>query len=435
MKIMVVGGGGREHAIIKKLKENPQAEVIYALPGNGGIGMDACCVNVGATDIDGIVAFAKEKAIDFAVVAPDDPLAMGCVDALEAIGIKAFGPVKDAAIIEASKVFAKDLMKKYGIPTAQYEVFTEMAPALEYLETAPIPTVVKADGLALGKGVIIAETREDAKAAVRSMMEEKKFGESGSRVVIEEFLTGPEVSVLSFTDGKTIVPMVSSQDHKRALDGDEGLNTGGMGTVAPNPYYTKEVADRCMEEIFLPTMKAMNQEGRTFKGCLYFGLMLTADGPKVIEYNCRFGDPETQVVLPLLESDLLTIMQAVAEERLAEVEVKFADKSSCCVVMASGGYPVSYEKGFPIEIGQLDDNVDLFIAGAKAGEAGSTDDGCDASGSTVLLTSGGRVLGVTAVADTLQQAIDDAYRNVEKISFEKAHYRKDIGQRALAAQA
>ena len=421
MKVMVVGGGGREHAIIKKLKENPQVGDIYALPGNGGIAADAFCVNVGATDIDGIVEFVKGHPVDFAVVAPDDPLAMGCVDRLNELGIKCFGPVKDAAIIEASKVFAKDLMKKYGIPTAKYETFTEMDKALAYLEDAPIPTVVKADGLALGKGVIIAETRDEAKDAVRSMMQEKKFGDSGNQIVIEEFLTGPEVSVLSFTDGKTIVPMVSSQDHKRALDGDQGLNTGGMGTVAPNPYYTADVADRCMKEIFLPTMEAMNAEGRTFKGCLYFGLMITEDGPKVIEYNCRFGDPETQVVLPLLESDLFTIMEAVADERLAEVEVKFADKYSCCVVMASGGYPVSYEKGFELEIGETDETVDVFIAGAKL-----EDD--------VLKTSGGRVLGVTAVADSLQQAIDDAYANVEKIRFEKAYYRKDIGQRALAAE-
>ena len=421
MKVLVVGGGGREHAIIRKLRENNSIETIYALPGNGGIAADAECVDIKATDIEGIAAFAKENAVDFAVVAPDDPLAMGCVDALNAEGIKAFGPVKDAAIIEASKVFAKDLMKKYGIPTAAYEVFTEMDKAMEYLETAPIPTVVKADGLALGKGVIIAETRDGAKEAVRSMMEEKKFGDSGSQIVIEEFLTGPEVSVLSFTDGKTIVPMVSSQDHKRALDGDQGLNTGGMGTVAPNPYYTDAVAAECMEKIFLPTMNAMNAEGRTFRGCLYFGLMITADGPKVIEYNCRFGDPETQVVLPLLKSDLLTIMEAVADERLAEVEVKFADQYSCCVVMASGGYPVSYEKGFPIEIGELDDNVDVFIAGAKLEEG-------------KLLTSGGRVLGVTAVADSLQEAIEDAYANVDRISFDKAHYRSDIGKKALAAR-
>ena len=420
MKVMVVGGGGREHAIIKKLKENENVEVIYALPGNGGIAADAECVPVGATDLEGIASFAKENPIDFAVVAPDDPLAMGCVDILQEMGIRCFGPVKDAAIIEASKVFSKNLMKKYGIPTAQYEVFTDMEKALSYLDSAPVPTVVKADGLALGKGVIIAQTREEAKAAVRSMMEEKKFGKSGDQIVIEEFLTGPEVSVLSFTDGKTIVPMVSSQDHKRALDGDQGLNTGGMGTVAPNPYYTDEVAKECMEKIFVPTMNAMNEEGRTFKGCLYFGLMLTQDGPKVIEYNCRFGDPETQVVLPLLESDLLTIMEAVADERLAEAEVKFADKYSCCVVMASGGYPVSYEKGFPMSIGELDENVDVFVAGAKLQDG-------------ALVTSGGRVLGVTAVADSLQEAIDDAYANVEKISFEKAFYRHDIGQRALKA--
>ncbi len=423
MNVMVVGGGGREHAIIKKLRENKQIETIWALPGNGGIGWDATCVPVGATDIPGIVAFAREHPVDFAVVAPDDPLAMGCVDELQSLGIPCFGPEKKAAIIEASKVFAKDLMKKYGIPTAKYEVFTEMQAALAYLEDAPIPTVVKADGLALGKGVIIAETRDEAKAAVRSMMEEKKFGDSGSQIVIEEFLTGPEVSVLSFTDGKTVVPMVSSQDHKRALDGDQGLNTGGMGTVAPNPYYTDAIARQCMEEIFLPTMRAMNEEGRTFKGCLYFGLMITPQGPKVIEYNCRFGDPETQVVLPLLQSDLFTIMEAVAQERLSEVEVKFSDAYSCCVVMASGGYPASYEKGFPIQIGPLSENVDLFIAGAKKSEDPE-----------VLLTSGGRVLGVTAVADTLEGAIKDAYDNVDKIHFDKAFCRKDIGQRALAAQ-
>ena len=421
MKVLVVGGGGREHAIIKKLRENSGIDEIYALPGNGGIAADATCVPIGATDIDGIVKFAGEHPVEFAVVAPDDPLAMGCVDALHEIGIPCFGPTKDAAIIEASKVFSKDLMKKYGIPTARYETFTDMDKALAYLEDAPIPTVVKADGLALGKGVIIAETREDARAAVRSMMEEKKFGDSGNQIVIEEFLTGPEVSVLSFTDGKTVVPMVSSQDHKRALDGDQGLNTGGMGTVAPNPYYTEEVADRCMKEIFLPTMEAMNAEGRTFKGCLYFGLMITEDGPKVIEYNCRFGDPETQVVLPLLESDLFTIMKAVEEQKLAETEVKFADRHACCVVVASGGYPVSYEKGFPMEIGPMADNVDVFVAGAKL------EDG-------KLLTSGGRVLGVTAVADTLEEAIEDAYEGVSKVRFEKSFCRHDIGQRALAAQ-
>ncbi len=422
MNIMVIGGGGREHAIIKKLAENKDVTKIYALPGNGGIAADAECVDIKATDIDGIKAFAQEKGnIDYAVVAPDDPLAMGCVDTLEGIGIPCFGPNAKAAIIESSKVFAKDLMKKYGIPTAQYETFDDMAKALEYLETAPIPTVIKADGLALGKGVIIAETRDDAKAAVRRMMEEKAFGESGTRIVIEEFLTGPEVSVLSFTDGQTIVPMISSQDHKRALDGDQGLNTGGMGTVAPNPYYTEAVAAECMEKIFLPTVRAMNEEGRTFKGCLYFGLMITADGPKVIEYNCRFGDPETQVVLPLLQSDLLTIMQAVTEQRLAEVDVTFSEESACCVVVASGGYPASYEKGKVITIGEPEGKTDIFIAGAKL------EDG-------QLKTSGGRVLGVTSVADTLEEAIQLSYRNVEKITFEKAYYRKDIGRRALEVE-
>ena len=418
MKVMVVGGGGREHAIIRKLKENPNIETIYALPGNGGIAADAECVPIGAKDIDAIAAFGREKAIDFAVVAPDDPLAMGCVDALNGEGIRCFGPTKDAAIIEASKVFAKNLMKKYGIPTAAYEVFTDMEEALAYLEKAPVPTVIKADGLALGKGVIIAQTREEARQAVRSMMEEKKFGASGDQIVIEEFLTGPEVSVLSFTDGKTIVPMVSSQDHKRAQDGDQGLNTGGMGVVAPNPWYTPQMADRCMKEIFRPTVEAMNAEGRTFRGCLYFGLMITENGPKVIEYNCRFGDPETQVVLPLLESDLLTIMEATADGRLDEVEVKFSDRYSCCVVMASGGYPVSYEKGFPLDIGPMDEGVEVFIAGAKLEEGR-------------LVTSGGRVLGVTAMADSLEGAIQKAYANVEKIHFEKAFYRHDIGRKAL----
>ena len=422
MNIMVIGGGGREHAIIKKLAENKSITKIYALPGNGGIAADAECVDVKATDIDSTKAFAAEKGdIDYAVVAPDDPLAMGCVDVLEGMGIPCFGPDAKAAIIEASKVFSKDLMKKYGIPTAQYETFDDMDKALAYLENAPIPTVIKADGLALGKGVIIAQTRDEAKAAVRKMMEEKAFGASGNQIVIEEFLTGPEVSVLSFTDGKTIVPMISSQDHKRALDGDQGLNTGGMGTVAPNPYYTEDVAKECMDTIFLPTIEAMNKEGRTFKGCLYFGLMITENGPKVIEYNCRFGDPETQVVLPLLESDLLTIMQAVTEQRLAETEVKFSDESACCVVVASGGYPASYEKGKEIFIGEMEGKTDVFIAGAKLEEG-------------VLKTSGGRVLGVTSVAPTLKEAIDTAYRNVEKIDFEKAYYRKDLGKRALEVE-
>ncbi len=417
MKIMVVGGGGREHAIIKKIKENKEVEKIYALPGNGGMAKDAELVNIGATDIEKIVEFALENKIDYAVVAPDDPLVLGCVDALEEKGIPCFGPRKNAAVIEGSKVFSKNLMKKYGIPTAQYEVFTNADEALKYVETCPIPTVVKADGLALGKGVIIAMTRDEAKNAVVSIMKDKQFGKSGDSIVIEEFLTGPEVSVLSFTDGKTVVPMISSMDHKRAGDNDTGLNTGGMGTVAPNPYYTKAVADKCMKTVFLPTIEAMNKEGRTFKGCLYFGLMLTENGPKVIEYNCRFGDPETQVVLPLLESDLLTVMRAVTDGKLSECEVEFSDKNACCVIMASEGYPVKYEKGYEITIPEdLHDNV--YVAGAKL-ENGK------------LLTNGGRVLGVTKIADTLEQAIKLSYNAVEKISFGNAYYRHDIGQKAL----
>ena len=419
MKLMVIGGGGREHAIIQSLKKNPEVTEIYALPGNGGIARDAVCVNIGAKDIDGMVAFAKEKAVDFAVVAPDDPLVLGAVDALEAAGVPCFGPNRAAAIIEGSKVFSKNLMKKYGIPTAAYEVFTEEQAALEYLETAPMPAVIKADGLALGKGVIIAQDREEGRQAVRTIMEEKKFGDSGNQIVIEEFLTGPEVSVLSFTDGKVVVPMVSSMDHKRAHDGDEGLNTGGMGTIAPNPYYTPEIAQQCMEQIFLPTIRAMNAEGRTFRGCLYFGLMLTPNGPKVIEYNCRFGDPETQVVLPLLESDLLTVMQACANGTLADTEVRFANRSACCVVMASEGYPEHYEKGFEITM-DADLTAQVYVAGAKE-ENGR------------LLTSGGRVLGVVATADTLRGAIDEAYAQVEKVHFDNAFYRHDIGARALQA--
>ena len=420
MKIMVVGSGGREHAIIKKLKESAEVEKIYALPGNGGIAADAECVDIGATDIDGIVRFAKDGHIDYAVVAPDDPLVLGCVDALEAVGVPCFGPRANAAIIEGSKVFSKNLMKKYGIPTAEYEVFDSADAALAYLETAPIPTVIKADGLALGKGVIIAQTREEAKSAVSEIMLDKKFGKSGNRIVIEEFLTGPEVSVLSFTDGKTVVPMVSSMDHKRALDGDNGLNTGGMGTIAPNPYSTPDIAQRCMEEIFLPTINAMNAEGRTFKGCLYFGLMLTEKGPKVIEYNCRFGDPETQVVLPLLESDLFKIMKATTYGTLADCDVRFSSKSAACVIMAAEGYPVKYEKGFEITI-PADVSDSVYVAGAvkKDGK---------------LLTSGGRVLGVTATADTLGGAIKAAYGKVEKISFGNAFYRKDIGAKALKAK-
>ncbi|MBE6746656.1 MAG: phosphoribosylamine--glycine ligase [Ruminococcaceae bacterium] len=419
MKIMIVGGGGREHAIIKKIKENKNVEEIYALPGNGGIAEDATCVNIGAKDIDAIVKFAKENQIDFAVVAPDDPLVLGAVDALSEIGIPCFGPEKKAAIIEGSKVFSKNLMKKYGIPTAKYEVFSDAAEALSYIQTAPIPTVIKADGLALGKGVLICFTKEEAEEAIHSIMDDKIFGESGSNIVIEEFLTGPEVSVLSFTDGKTVVPMISSMDHKRALDGDKGLNTGGMGTIAPNPYYTEDIAKRCMEEIFLPTVNAMNAEGRTFKGCLYFGLMLTPDGPKVIEYNCRFGDPETQVVLPLLESDLLDIMMAVSKGELDKIDVKFSDKSACCVVMASEGYPQKYDSGFEIKVSD-DIEAQVYIAGAKLSEG-------------KVLTAGGRVLGVTAVADTLENAIIKAYAEVPKVSFANAFYRKDIGQRALEA--
>ena len=419
MKIMVIGGGGREHAIVKKLKENPNVTALYCLPGNGGIAWDAVCVPIAATNLDSIVRFAKEHSIDYAVVAPDDPLAMGAVDLLETIGVPCFGPRKNAAIIEASKVFAKELMKRYGIPTARYETFDDMDAALRYLETAPMPAVIKADGLALGKGVIIAQTLSEAKEAVRAMMEDKRFGKSGERIVIEEYLEGPEISVLSFTDGKTVVPMVSSMDHKRAGDGDTGLNTGGTGTVAPNPYNTPEVADRCMREIFLPTIRAMAAEGRPFKGCLYFGLMLTKDGPKVIEYNCRFGDPETQVVLPLLKTDLLTVMQAVTEERLADCPVTFSDGAAACVILASEGYPGSYQKGFPIRIPD-DLNAEIFTAGVKETDG-------------QLVTSGGRVLGVTATAPTLKEALQKAYAAAEQIRFENVYYRRDIGKRALAA--
>ncbi len=419
MKILVVGGGGREHAIIRKIKENKDVTEIYALPGNGGIARDAVCVNIGAKDIDKIVDFAVENSIDYAIVAPDDPLVLGCVDALQEKGIPCFGPNANAAIIEGSKVFSKELMKKYNIPTAACEVFDNVDAALAYVENAPIPTVIKADGLALGKGVIIAFTREDAVSAVKSMMCDKAFGKSGERIVIEEFLEGPEVSVLSFTDGNVVVPMISSMDHKRIGENDTGLNTGGMGTIAPNPYYTSSVADECMEKIFLPTIKAMNAEGRKFKGCLYFGLMLTKDGPKVIEYNCRFGDPETQVVLPLLETDLLTVMQAVTNETLADIDVKFSDKNACCVIMASKGYPESYEKGFEIEIpDSLADNV--FVAGAALKDG-------------KVVTSGGRVLGVTAIAETLNDAIKASYDMVDKVKFDNSYYRRDIGARALKA--
>ena len=420
MDILVVGGGGREHAVIKALSKSRRSGKIYALPGNGGIAEDAECIPVKATDIEGIVRVAREKKVDFAVVTPDDPLVLGCVDALEAAGIPCFGPTKDAAVIEGSKVFSKELMKKYGIPTAKSETFSEPDAAIAYLKSAPYPAVIKADGLALGKGVVIAQTFEEAEAAVKNMMVDHVFGASGSRILVEEFLTGPEVSVLSFTDGSIVVPMLSSMDHKRAKDGDEGLNTGGMGTVAPNPYYTEEIAKECMEQIFLPTIRAMKAEGRTFKGCLYFGLMLTKDGPKVIEYNCRFGDPETQVVLPLLVSDLLEIMLAVRGGTLREDMVRFREGAACCVVLASEGYPQKYETGFKITLPVCGANEDIYIAGAK--REGDK-----------LVTSGGRVLGAVATAEDLKGAVDAAYALAGRISFQNAYMRHDIGKRALAA--
>ncbi len=421
MKVMVVGGGGREHAIIRKLRENKSITELYALPGNGGMAKDAVCVDIGAKEIDKIVDFAVKTGIDFAVVAPDDPLVLGCVDRLNEVGVKCFGPTANAAIIEGSKVFSKNLMKKYYIPTAAYETFTDIKSALAYLKNVSLPIVIKADGLALGKGVIIAETLGEAENAVHSIMEDKIFGDSGNSLVIEEFLEGPEVSVLAFTDGKTVKPMVSSMDHKRIYDNDKGPNTGGMGTVAPNPYYTDELAEICMETIFKPTVDAMNSEGRTFKGCLYFGLMLTKNGPKVIEYNCRFGDPETQVVLPLLESDLLTVMQATADGTLDTTEVKFKLQSACCVILASNGYPVKYESGFPITVPDFENGeAEVFVAGAKLSDG-------------KLLSAGGRVLGVTAVADDLESAVKKAYENAANVTFENAYCRKDIGQRALKA--
>ncbi len=420
MNIMVVGGGGREHAIIKKLKENPRVETIYALPGNGGIAQDAVCVAIGAKDLDGVCAFAAGHKIDYAVVAPDDPLVLGLVDRLEAIGVPCFGPRKNAAIIEGSKAFSKALMKKYGIPTAAYEIFTDMDAAIAYVRSGSGAVVVKADGLALGKGVFVCANRDEAEQAVRSIMGERIFGESGAKVVVEEFLEGPEVSVLSFTDGNVVVPMVSSMDHKRALDGDEGPNTGGMGTIAPNPFYTKEVAERCMKEIFLPTIRAMKAEGRTFRGCLYFGLMITKDGPKVIEYNCRFGDPETQVVLPLLKTDLLTVMQATTGGTLDRLNVEFDTGAACCVILASGGYPTHYEKGKEIVV-----TDEEKLKGATVYHAGTAlKDGR-------LVTSGGRVLGVTCTAPTLREAVKKAYDAAEGVTFEGVHFRKDIGARAL----
>lgn len=419
MDILMLGSGGREHALIKKLKESPKAGKIYCAPGNGGISKDAECVNISVMDKEGIIAFAKEKNIDLVFVAPDDPLAAGVVDALNDAGIRAFGPVAKAAEIESSKVFSKNLMKKYNIPTAGYEVFSDPEKAIAYIEEQnKFPTVIKADGLALGKGVIIAQNLEEAKDAVKEIMEDKKFGESGNNVVIEEFLTGPEVSVLAFTDGKTLKPMISSMDHKRALDGDKGLNTGGMGTISPNPYYTDDIAEVCMKTIFMPTVEAMNKEGRPFKGCLYFGLMLTPDGPKVIEYNSRFGDPEAQVVLTLLDSDLVDIVNAVIDEKLDEVDIKWSNDNAACIVMASGGYPEEYKKGIEMngfdENGQVDGAV-VFHAGTKF-ENGK------------FYTNGGRVIGVTAKGKTLEKALDNAYAAVEKINFDGAHYRKDIGR-------
>ena len=423
MNLLVIGGGGREHAIIKKLRENKQVKKIYALPGNGGIGEDAQCVPIKATDVEGVLEFAKSHKVDFAAVIPDDPLALGLADKLREMGIPAFGPTAQAAEIESSKVFAKNLMQKYHIPTADYQVFDQAEKAIEYItQKNKYPVVIKADGLALGKGVIIAQNPQAAKEAVEAIMNEKIFGKSGDHVIVEEFLQGPEVSVLSFTDGETLRPMVTSMDHKRAYDGDEGPNTGGMGAVAPNPYYTKEVAERCMEEIFLPTIRAMKQEGRPFQGCLYFGLMLTEDGPKVIEYNCRFGDPETQVVLPLLKTDLLTIFQAVMEGKLSEQKVEFLDKAACCVILASGGYPKNYYTGLPISgIGDAErmEDVSVYHAGTKM------EDG-------KLLTAGGRVLGVTALANDLPGAMEKAYEAAGKIHFDNMHYRRDIGRRALS---
>ena len=418
MKVAVIGSGGREHTIIKKLCESKKITKLYAIPGNGGM-VEAETVAIPVTDIKGICDFAKENQIDYAVVAPDDPLVAGMVDALNQVGVPCFGPDKKAAIIEGSKVFSKDLMKKYGIPTAAYGVYTNMEDALSYVETAPLPAVIKADGLALGKGVIIAETREQAKDAVKSIMGDKVFGASGNQIVIEEFLTGPEVSVLAFSDGKTLVPMVSAMDHKRAKDNDKGLNTGGMGTIAPNPYYTEDVAKICMDEIFIPTIRAMEKEGRPFKGCLFFGLMITENGPKVIEYNCRFGDPETQVVLPLLESDLFEIMQACTNGTLDKCEVKFKDGAACCVVMASNGYPEKYQSGFPITV---DSDIEATVIYAGAKKQGDQ-----------ILSAGGRVLGVSATANDLKSAIAKAYKETEKVHFENAYKRNDIGARALKA--
>lgn len=423
MRVLVVGSGGREHALVRKIKESKKVDYIACCPGNGGISYDAECFDVSATDIDGVVKLAKEIKADFVVVAPDDPLVMGMVDALNAEGFATFGPRANAAIIEGSKVFSKELMKKYNIPTAKYNVFDKAEDVIDYIKAEnEFPTVIKADGLALGKGVIIPETLDEAVAGVKEIMEDKIFGDSGNNVVVEEFLTGPEVSVLAFTDGKCVKPMVTSMDHKRALDGDKGLNTGGMGTVSPNPYYTDEIAEECMNTIFLPTIEAMNKEGRTFKGCLYFGLMLTPKGPKVIEYNCRFGDPETQVVLPRLKTDIMDIFEAINNETLSDLDIEWDDRACTCVIMASGGYPKSYPKG--IEINGLTDGQ---LDGVTVYHAGTKRDG------DKLVTSGGRVLGVTALGESIEDALAKSYAGVEKIKFDGAHYRKDIGQKALSA--
>ena len=422
MKVLVIGSGGREHAIIRKLKENPTIGEIICAPGNGGIAADAKCVSVSAIDLANMVELAKNEKVDFCVVTPDDPLAMGMVDILEMEGIPCFGPNANAAIIESSKVFAKNLMKKYQIPTAGYAVFSDAQEAINYIRTENrYPTVLKADGLALGKGVLIAQTEEEAVQAVNELMIDQAFGQAGKQIVIEEFMTGPEVSVLAFTDGHVVVPMISSMDHKRALDNDEGLNTGGMGTIAPSPFYTKEIAEVCMKTIFLPTIEAMNQEGRPFKGCLYFGLMLTPEGPRVVEYNCRFGDPETQVVLPLLKTDLFTIMRAVHDEELSEITIEWEDKACACVILASGGYPQKYHKGY--EIDGLDDygqveGVTIYHAGTawKDGK---------------YYTNGGRVLGVSAVGDTLEQALQLSYDKIKEIHFTDMYYRTDIGRKVV----
>jgi phosphoribosylamine--glycine ligase len=417
MNILVIGGGGREHAICRALKKSPRVDRLYCAPGNGGITTIAECVAIKATDIDGIIGFVKNNPIDFVMVAPDDPLALGLVDALENAGIRAFGPRQNAAILEASKVFSKNLMKKYGIPTAEYEVFSDIDKAVAYIQEKGAPIVVKADGLALGKGVVVAQDTDTAVAAIKSMMLDKKFGSSGLNIVIEEFMTGPEVTVLAFTDGKTIVPMLSSQDHKRVYDNDEGPNTGGMGAICPSPNYTPELAETCMKTIFLPTIEAMKKEGRVFKGVIYFGLMLTPKGPRVIEYNARFGDPETQPILSMLETDLLDIFEAVVDERLDQIQIKWRPGASCCVVMASGGYPESYEKGYEITgLDTVPEDITVFHAGTKLTDGR-------------YLTNGGRVLGVTAVADSLPAAVRRAYEGVSCISFRDAHYRTDIGRK------